>query len=281
LEIYTDPNNNTAKTFYTHGPGTDEHLALERNGSFFYYHADGLGSITAITDQNEAVVQKYDYDSFGNTSPATGFRNSYAYTGREYDQEAGLYYYRARYYDPMDGRFINKDPIGFRGGINLYAYALNNPIRYRDPKGLNPALLIEAEELLEAEAPEIEAEAEALIEQYGPQVESVLQNAADKGFSSFNKLKDFLGSPGVDRVWHHPVEQCQISKSGFTTEMVNNLKNIISVDSSIHAKISGYYSSIQPAFSNGMRVRDWLAGQSFQFQYNIGLNVLRQYGVIK
>jgi len=143
LEIYTDPNNNTEKTFYTHGPGTDEHLALERNGSFFYYHADGLGSITAITDQNKAIVQKYDYDSFGNTKPTTSFRNSYAYTSREYDQEAGLYYYRARYYDPQDGRFISKDPIGFDGGdVNLYGYVQNNPVNWIDPWGLEAAFQI-------------------------------------------------------------------------------------------------------------------------------------------
>jgi RHS repeat-associated protein len=61
----------------------------------------------------------------------------FAYTGREWDKETGLYYYRARYYEPMDGRFVSKDPIGFRGGINYYAYARGNPILYRDPKGLD------------------------------------------------------------------------------------------------------------------------------------------------
>jgi YD repeat-containing protein len=52
----------TVKTFYTHGQGTDEHLAMERNGQYFYFHADGLGSITAITDASRAVVQAYGYD---------------------------------------------------------------------------------------------------------------------------------------------------------------------------------------------------------------------------
>jgi len=60
------------------------------------------------------------YDSFVMPKPQTSFRNSYTYTGREWDKETGLYYYRARYYDPMDGRFISKDPIGFDGGINIY-----------------------------------------------------------------------------------------------------------------------------------------------------------------
>jgi RHS repeat-associated protein len=67
---------------------------------------------------------------------ATGFVNFYTYTGREWDKETGLYYYRARYYDPMEGRFIQKDPIGFKGGVNIYAYTKNNPINFRDPTGL-------------------------------------------------------------------------------------------------------------------------------------------------
>ena len=58
-------------------------------------------------------------------------------TGREFDKETGLYYYRARYYDPMEGRFISKDPISFNGGdANLYGYVLNNPVNLTDPRGL-------------------------------------------------------------------------------------------------------------------------------------------------
>lgn len=137
VEIYTDENNSTTKTYYTHGPGVDEHLALERGGQFYYYHADGLGSIAAITNAAPAVVQSYEYDSYGMATPSMDFRNDYTYTGREWDKETGLYYYRARYYDPIDGIFISKDPIGFRGGdVNLYAYVQNNPINWRDPSGL-------------------------------------------------------------------------------------------------------------------------------------------------
>jgi len=57
-------------------------------------------------------------------------------TGREWDKETGLYYYRARYYDPMEGRFISKDPIGIVGGINLYSYVSGNPINKTDPLAL-------------------------------------------------------------------------------------------------------------------------------------------------
>jgi RHS repeat-associated protein len=136
LEAYTDETGAVTKTFYTHGAGVDEHLALERNGQFYYYHADGLGSMVVITDSSKAVVQAYEFDSFGMVKLSTGFRNSYTYTGREWDKETGLYYYRARYYDPMEGRFISKDPIGFKGGVNEYSYVKNDPINGIDPTGL-------------------------------------------------------------------------------------------------------------------------------------------------
>ncbi len=58
-----------------------------------------------------------------------------SYMGREYDKETGLYYYCAGYYDPVMGRFLTQDPIGYAGGINLYAYVKNNPINFFDPFG--------------------------------------------------------------------------------------------------------------------------------------------------
>ncbi|WP_438265340.1 RHS repeat-associated core domain-containing protein, partial [Citrobacter rodentium] len=57
--------------------------------------------------------------------------------GQQYDEETGLYYNRHRYYDPQQGRYITQDPIGLRGGWNLYSYAFNNPMKYIDPRGLD------------------------------------------------------------------------------------------------------------------------------------------------
>ena len=124
-------------TQYVHGPGIDEPLAMVRNGQSYYYHADGLGSIVAITDSQKNIVQRYSYDSFGMATPSNPeFENSYMFTGREWDKEVGLYYYRARYYDPMEGRFVSKDPIGFAGGdVNLYGYVWNGPANWVDPSG--------------------------------------------------------------------------------------------------------------------------------------------------
>ncbi|HWZ43831.1 MAG TPA: RHS repeat-associated core domain-containing protein, partial [Candidatus Saccharimonadales bacterium] len=63
--------------------------------------------------------------------------NPFQYTGRDFDSETGLRYYRARYYDPVVGRFISEDPTGFDAGINFYAYVSNRPTGLRDPGGMN------------------------------------------------------------------------------------------------------------------------------------------------
>lgn len=123
---------------YVHGADTDEHLALVTGGKSYFYHADGLGSITRITDSAKKVVQSYEYDSFGKVTASTGgLDQPYAYTGREHDRETRLYFYRARYYDPEVGRFIGKDPIGFAAGTaNYYGYVDGNAVNLTDPDGL-------------------------------------------------------------------------------------------------------------------------------------------------
>lgn len=123
---------------YLHGPGIDEPLAQVVGGQSYFYHADGLGSVLALTDSAKGIVQRYSYDTFGMLTSVVDaeFGNEYTYTGREWDRELGLYYYRARYYDPMEGRFISKDPIRFAGGdVNLYGYVQNEPVNLIDPYG--------------------------------------------------------------------------------------------------------------------------------------------------
>lgn len=147
---------------YLHGPGIDEPLAVEQKGRVYYYLADGLGSITALTDHRGRVIQEYGYDSFGNMKKrGNKVKQPYTFTGREWDKEIGLYY-RARYYDPEVGRFISFDPIlhpmkgqeksklcsqnisypvfeSFKQKpqkFTPYVYAEGNPINLIDPMGL-------------------------------------------------------------------------------------------------------------------------------------------------
>ena len=135
-----DGNNNLVSTF-VHGPNIDEPLIMTKaDGSIYFYHADALGSITSITDEKGKLAATYEYKVYGKPSIAIYDSavkdNPYMFTAREYDEETGLYFYRARYYSPHTGRFLQEDPIGFQGGnLNLYAYVGNNPINFVDPSG--------------------------------------------------------------------------------------------------------------------------------------------------
>lgn len=107
-------------------------------GNSYFYQKDALGSITSLTDNSESVVNTYEYDAFGNIINKTeAVNNPYGYTGRRIDSESGLMYYRERFYDPVIGRFLTSDPIGFSGGINFYSYVQNNPVNFVDPEGLS------------------------------------------------------------------------------------------------------------------------------------------------
>lgn len=105
----------------------------------------GQGSTLALADANGNIQTTYSYDPFGNTSSAGPTNtNFFQYTGRE-DEGNGLYYYRARYYNPLLGRFISQDPLGFAGGsLNFYAYAANSPANFTDPGGKNVGVLAPA-----------------------------------------------------------------------------------------------------------------------------------------
>jgi len=149
---------------------------------YYYYHYDGLGSVKAITDSSGNVIESYTYDVYGKPTiyntigkeiPESQVGNSFLFTGKMFDYDTGLYYYRNRYYDPELGRFITPDPLGPVGlvnddpkpdmyvnnnplnlinpesvrliapdptahidGLNLYTYVGNNPVNRTDPYGL-------------------------------------------------------------------------------------------------------------------------------------------------
>ncbi len=122
---------------YINGDTIDEVLAMERGGNTYYYHQDGLGSVTELTDATGALAENYTYDPYGNPSVINStISNRYRFTGREFDEENGIYHYRARAYDSLVGRFLQRDPIGYYDSMNLFAYVKNNPINFIDPYGL-------------------------------------------------------------------------------------------------------------------------------------------------
>ena len=121
---------------YAQDQGIDEPLAESASGATSFYEQDGLGSVTSLTNSSGALALSYTYDSFGKITASSGsVSNPFRYTGRDFDSETGLYYYRARYYDPSTGRFITEDPWHFDGGIDFYDYASNNPAVFADPFG--------------------------------------------------------------------------------------------------------------------------------------------------
>jgi RHS repeat-associated protein len=124
---------------YEQTANIDEPLAELRSGTTNYYQADGLGSVTSLTSSAGGVANTYTYDSYGNLTASTGsVPNRFQYTGREFDPETGIYNYRARYYDPVPGRFLSEDPVRYKGGVDFYTYASNDPISLADPLGLSP-----------------------------------------------------------------------------------------------------------------------------------------------
>ena len=134
--------NGNLRNAYLHNLGIDDPLALQQGGQIYYYHKDGLGSITEITDLSGNTIGTYGYNSFGEIVSQTGnLIQPFTFTAREFDPENGLYYYRARYYDPRTGIFVSEDPIGLLADVNLYRYVQNNPISYKDALGLQGQVL--------------------------------------------------------------------------------------------------------------------------------------------
>ena len=132
----TDVNGNIT-AYYVYGLGVISKITP--SGQAYFYHYDGLGNTTVMNDSSGNIVNKYAYDAFGKVlNQEEVVPNPFKYVGRfgVMDEENGLLYMRARYYDSEIGRLINKDPIGLHGGINLYIYSQNNPITLADPSGL-------------------------------------------------------------------------------------------------------------------------------------------------
>lgn len=125
------------------GLNIDEYIARTDSAGTQHYLFDALGSAVALSDGSGAVQTEYTYEPFGavvTNGASTG--NTLAFTGREADG-TGLYFYRARYFDPRLQRFISADPLGFSAGdVNLYGYVWNSPTNFSDPSGESPIVVL-------------------------------------------------------------------------------------------------------------------------------------------
>ncbi len=137
LLVEADSENQITR-YYIYGAGL---LAMVDTANTMYcYHFDATGHTVALTDSTKAIVNAYAYTPFGIIANQTQTINQpFKFVGQYgvMAEDNGWYYMRARYYDPETGRFISEDPLGFDGGdVNLYVYALNNPVMFIDPLGL-------------------------------------------------------------------------------------------------------------------------------------------------
>jgi RHS repeat-associated protein len=112
-------------------------LNLKQSGQDYSYLYDGKGNVTALTDSSQSVAATYTYDTFGNLMSKTGTLHQLTqFSTKNYDEKTGLSYYGYRFYSPVLGRWINRDPLGEAGGINLYGFVRENPANILDALGL-------------------------------------------------------------------------------------------------------------------------------------------------
>jgi len=118
-----DGNNNLLRK-YIYGPGIDQPVCMiePAESETYYYHYDALGSVVALSDSSGDTVQTYEYSVFSQVAVEDiNHPNPYMFAGRRFDIEIGLYYNRARYYNPFIGRFLQADPIGYEAGKGIGA----------------------------------------------------------------------------------------------------------------------------------------------------------------
>ena len=182
----------------------------------------------------------------------------------------GLYYLQSRYYDPELGRFLNADVVfdhdaGLQG-CDLFAYCGNNPANRIDRSGADSVSFEDDDEEIDEEVPKGGMTSGGANHQ-GPAI------ASSPGVRVGSN--NYSGNGGRTEV-HHVVEQCQATKSGFSKTQIQSDSNKVVLDYNLHRAVSAYYSSKQD-FTGGERVRNWLAGQSFEAQSEFGWKVVNYY----
>lgn len=142
-QMIEEKNGSTIKS-YIYGNGIDETIGVQQGGILHYYHKNQNGSTMALSDPKGKLKESIDYDVYGtptfydasgNLTQNSVINNNILFTGREYDTEANIYFYRARSMNPKLGRFMQHDPVLYMDGMNDFSYVLNNPLIHVDFDG--------------------------------------------------------------------------------------------------------------------------------------------------
>lgn len=236
----------TAK--YAQGSGIDQQLAMYRNGVTALYDADGLGSVTSLYDTAGVQDATYGFASFGTATSTGTLLNPFQYTGREWDSETGIYYYRARYYDVRTGRFVSEDPKGFEAGLNFYTYVDNRPANLTDPFGLTAAPVASKEAIQEV----ID-----YLEQQAAQDAQALSKALGHGIGAAAMvISVVLGNPTElnpgEQDWiNKQKERC--AKGKWKCKVRCALINIRTGSAESYVETDGYGSSEREAFQDAQK----------------------------
>ena len=265
------------------------------NGTTYYYALNAQGDVIGIFDDGGNGVVLYNWDNAwgyhpqpeGPMADTLGTLNPLRYRSYVYDEETGLYYLQSRYYNPEIGRFINADALVSTGqgllGNNMFAYCRNNPVCRKDIPGTTDVdifddgdsnLLDDDKEISGGKISNGSGSANAQTVNTGGSAQ--ITNSGSQSSTSVRiATNNYAGTSGKTEV-HHVVEQCQTRKSGFSKSQIRSPSNMVVLDYNSHRAISGYYSS-KPAEFGGLRVRDWLAGQSFEAQTAFGWSVINRF----
>ncbi len=210
----------------------------------FHYHRQAPGSVTEVTQPTGAPVEWVTYDVYGqatirdqqgNVVAQSAIGNPYLYTGREFDGENGLYYYRARMYDAVTGRFLQRDPAGYVDGPNALAYAQSAPTRYTDALGLESGSVRRARQLAEKaqkKADEATAHAEEVRAQHSAEISKRRQE-----FDDLKKRLDELRARGPRtrcvngrRLWREEIEDLEKQLRNAGVAVANTLAPVEEAD---------------------------------------------------